>query len=377
MKKSPEIRIAVSCGILPRLIFLVGLCIFCCGLTYADSIPRKTPYVGVRAHYGFIIQHAGKVQAVSGSLPRRYELDLGWHLASAKAWKYCNCYPRAGLMLNSYDFDSPEVLGKGYGFVPYIEPFLSAEKTFSVSLKAGVGVVYLDNSYHPQKNPENHFYSTDISFVLLANAAANYRITPDLNLRLSANYNHISNGSIKQPNKGINFPTASLGVDYSFNYQGFPEREKEAFQPEAKHNSRVRISPFFTFKEAQKSDERQFAVVGLSTKYSRFVSWMNAFTAGLDWVWDESLKEKIRTHNLKNTAHNRIAITAGHELHIGKINFYQQMGVYIFVPYKAMDPVYQRYGLEYSFGQYIAAGVNLKAHRHVADFLDFRISLSL
>ena len=72
----------------------------------------------------------------------------------------------------------------------------------------------------------------------------------------------------------------------------------------------------------------------------------------------------------------RGALLLGHELQIGRVRFSQQLGVYVYAPYKAKDPVYQRWGLEHHTERQIFWGINLKAHRHVADFLDVRLGLS-
>ena len=104
---------------------------------------------------------------------------------------------------------------------------------------------------------------------------------------------------------------------------------------------------------------------------------MSALSAGVDWVWDGSVSELIKQQELENKNPNRLALTFGHELLIGKVNFYQQLGVYLYSPYKAIDPVYQRYGIEYFIKPKLSFGLNLKAHRHVADFIDFRVTFSI
>jgi hypothetical protein len=58
---------------------------------------------------------------------------------------------------------------------------------------------------------------------------------------------------------------------------------------------------------------------------------------------------------------------------INKVTFSQELGVYYYNDYRINDDIYQRYGLTYSFSEHIFAGFSLKAHRHVADFIDLRI----
>jgi len=77
-----------------------------------------------------------------------------------------------------------------------------------------MGLSYLDNVYDERSNPENLFFSSEISGILLLNLTYNYLIKEQYQLNFSINYNHISNAGLKMPNKGMNFPTVSLGMDY-------------------------------------------------------------------------------------------------------------------------------------------------------------------
>jgi len=41
-----------------------------------------------------------------------------------------------------------------------------------------------------------------------------------------------------------------------------------------------------------------------------------------------------------------------------------------------MDAVYQRYGILFKISDRVFTGINIKAHRHVADFLDLRTGIT-
>lgn len=69
-------------------------------------------------------------------------------------------------------------------------------------------------------------------------------------------------------------------------------------------------------------------------------------------------------------------LAVGHEFLLGRFVFSQQFGAYFFRPYRMGDAVYQRYNLVFRVSDYLSVGIGLKAHRHVANFLDFRTGLS-
>ena len=71
--------------------------------------------------------------------------------------------------------------------------------------------------------------------------------------------------------------------------------------------------------------------------------------------------------------HKYLAVNVGNEFLFGRFNFYQQLGIYLYAPYERVDAVYQRYGLSYRVIDNLIFGINIKAHRHIADFMDFRL----
>ncbi|MBN1186008.1 MAG: acyloxyacyl hydrolase [Bacteroidales bacterium] len=337
-----------------------------------DTIMRKTPFIiGIRQHYGFIIPHSQSIRSISHSNPWIIEADFDWLQLGENAWDYCFCYPRIGATLGYVNFNNPDIIGSGIYIVPHIEPFLSYTSKINISYRAGLGFAYLNNPYDSLDNPLNYFYSTHIGFVVLINIALNIHLNDQLNLRIAANYNHISNGGISLPNKGINFPTTNIGLDYTFNQQVIkarPKTKKDLYPKDIRFNT----SFIFTGKNAERSETKMYPVIGISCDVSKVVARVSAIDIGAEWISDGALKERLRRDSI-NLDHNKIALMAGHELLIGKFTFSQQIGLYIYDPHKARNEVYQRYGLYYKITPHFYTGINLKSHLHVADFLDMRI----
>jgi hypothetical protein len=64
-------------------------------------------------------------------------------------------------------------------------------------------------------------------------------------------------------------------------------------------------------------------------------------------------------------------------LFLGKFLFSQRIGVYVFDQTPYYDQVYHRWGIDYMINRHWGIGMNLLAHRQVADFIDIRITHSL
>lgn len=336
--------------------------------------------IGVRSHWGFIIPHSKKIEKLSHTNPWGIEMDINWHLTKEKTWQYFFCYPRTGFSLLYINFSNPEVIGSTIALYPFIEPFTSAQKPFSLSIRFGMGPAYMTKIYDPEKNPENLFNSSHLSFIVVLNLGFNYRISPNMNLRISGSYNHTSNGGIKQPNLGINFPTINAGLDWSLSPAYFPDREKDPELVPNPEKFRFEIYLFGTGKIDSKGS-KSYLISGLGFNFSERVGRINALTCGIEWINDGEIKnlaeeEQITNRYGKIIDHHRLGILFGHELLLGRFIFSQQLGFYLYSPYEPLDAVYQRYGISYKISDRIFTGINIKAHRHVADFLDIRTGIT-
>lgn len=361
--------------------FYLGLLLFVLSIftptIRADSLKLVKPSlsVGFQVFTGFIIPHTESVRSISNSNPRGLEANVAWHYSDEKAQSYCNCFPRLGIAMMYISFDNPSILGNGFTLAPYIEPFIPIRSKWNFSIRFTTGVAYLTHVHHPVNNPDNLFYSTNFSYLLSLSPSIIYQVSQNWNLRLSANYNHISNGGNKQPNKGINFPTASIGLDYVLKPVDFTKKANYNYENIADKHS-FRITLLGTGKTPSFETNKRNLVIGLNTTYGKSINRLSTITVGAELVNDGALKAELQRDS-SPPDHKRAAMLAGHELMIGKFSFSQQLGIYFYSPAKPRDPVYQRWGLDYYISQKIFIGVNLKSHRHVADFMDFRIGLKL
>ncbi len=359
--------------------WLLSHLLFGCLSALAQTQPESPPsaVIGLRLHRGFIIPHSDSIADISFSKPYRLELDASLHLTKQSVWQYCNCFPRVGLSFFYTNFDNRIILGDAFSVMPYIEPHFRADKKLNFSFRFGLGASYLSNVYDAATNPRNLFYSSPVSFLLMANLSVNYRITPQIWARLAGNYNHISNGGLQNPNKGINFPTVSWGIDYVWPAHSFQPYHKVSNWRQLHPQRRSwQIAGFGVAKKAFREESQRFAVVGVAISVSQVVGKLHALTLGAEYIADFAQKATIRRLG-KVGDFQDVGIFVGHEFLIGKFSLSQALGVYLVSHSNNLDPVYQRYGLTYQWTERIAVGINMKVHRNVADFLDLRMIYSV
>jgi len=337
--------------------------------TFVESKPMV---IGINFDYAYLLKHSEFLREFNDSYPKAVAIDISRHLITKRSWDFCNCFPRVGVSVAYWNWDNPDVLGSGISTVGYLEPYMRTHKRTNLFFRAGLGGVFLSDPYDEVTNPLNLSYSTKFAFFLMIGAGINYRINDYLNMRFAAKYNHISNGGNSTPNKGLNFPSLSLGLNTSLSAVTFPEPSKNHDRKPPEERKRISIVHFSGWSNATVGDKDKFYVFGFSGNYSRWIGGRSALTFGTEWIFDLSRKEQLRVAG-SDDSYLQGAGLFGHEFWLGKVTFSQVIGVYYYKPFRNTDDFYQRYGLSYSFTKHLFAGMNLKAHGHVADFFDFRL----
>lgn len=335
--------------------------------------------LGGHLNKGFIMKHSKKMEGLTSTYPFGLNIFLHWQRWDEQSWQYCYCYPRIGLIFHYINYLNP-VLGEAYALFPFLEPVLKAEKKVHLSMSFGIGPAYVAKIYDSITNPRNICFSSHISFIVYGSGNLFLSINRNLEFKFSLSLNHISNGGISKPNLGVNYILLSTGLNYHFSPMEYPKERIKAKNPLVDYKNRYDVLMLFTAKTVDRGYER-YPGVGVNLGFSKVISRMNALSLNFEFMNDISDKKYIEKNNLldkdkKLLDHKYFSFMGGHELLLGRFVFYQQIGFYIYSPYKRRDPLYQRYGLNYYINKKFFIGINLKAHREVADFLDFRIGFS-
>ncbi len=314
--------------------------------------------------YGFIIPHSPELKSFSQNRPYGLTLQYQMMALSEKRWSACNCFHYLGVKLTHFNFSDKQVLGTASSLSGTFEPILWKNSRWTFSLLSGMGLTYLDKVFEEDNNPENIFFSSNLSFLLFLTPKLEYSVQNKVGFNLSFSYNHISNGGQRQPNKGINFPMVGLGMSYYLNNSDLP-----VYLP-----SKV-SQDFIFFLEGGITTRKSEGQEGRSPSFSLLlgaikpISAANGIGAGLELNMDYAL-------SVENTRFEALmpAPYMAHHFLFGKFDFSQRMAMYTQKPVGYVENLfYQRYILKYRFYQNLSLGFSLKAHGYVAENLDFRI----
>ncbi len=361
-----------------RYSMLFIACLFAAVHTYAgEKEHSEFPMaVGIKPHYGFVLIHSRDIRPIEDSYPYGLSLELSWHYNSRQAFDRCLCFPRLGVSATFWDYDNRDILGRGANAVFFVEPFYGINNRINFSFRTGLGLAYANRPHDELTNPDNLSYSTRLSFALQVAAGVNFWLSDRMMLNIHGNYNHISNGGMQEPNKGINYPTASIGLDYYIRPAVFKPFPQTDWREESLVLTRFMASAFASTRDLEVDGERKkYPAAGVNIRVSHRVSRINAIVAAAEIMGDWKNREQQAMEN-KSDGHIMIGLLAGNDFLLGRFIFGQQFGVYLYNPHGGTPDVFQRYYLDFFITDRLTSGIGLKAHGHVADFLEFRIGMA-
>jgi hypothetical protein len=276
-------------------------------------------------------------------------------------------------LLSFFDYDH-KVLGHGSSVAYFLEPTYKLSHNLLFSLKGAAGISYLSNPFDSISNPTNQSYSTQISTYLLVGLGLWFKLNKHWWINTSINYQHESNGGLKQPNKGINWPTAGIVINYQKYSRPFYSgvRTKEKFWKQDAPRYDIGLFGLPRRSLDKNGNSGRLPLLGLTFQVGKQVGRINALTLGAEVYRDKELKVNLLRDTL-NASPVKAGILAGHEFLLGKFLFSQRLGIYIFDQTPYYDLMYHRWGLQYYINHHFGLGFNLQAHKQVADFVDLRV----
>ena len=341
-------------------------------LTSMEPLPPiRMLQVGYTA--GPIIVHSSGVQNTKGAYPHGYEFTMAWQRNDQKAWNACGCSPSQGVQLAFYEYDN-KALGRSLNLSYVLEPTYRLSKRSSFSYKAILGAAYMSNPYDSGTNQANQSYSTTINGFLGLGVGYWRQLSNHWSAGGQIEFHHISNGGLHVPNKGINWPTASVTLRYRMNPRPLQLFHRE---PYLKSNRlRYDFSIFGVTKKVPDGTDQLHALVGLAIQAAKQVGRINYLTLGTEVFWDNALRSHLQQDN-SGLDPWRVGILVGHEFFLGRLVLSQRLGAYLYQAGNYYDPVFHQWGVSYRVFNHWSLGTNLKVHRQVADYADLRFTYTL
>lgn len=358
----------------------------CAQKEFHHKIRTKSLVLEGRVYYGWTLDHHIEITPYKRHYPA-FEISLLKATYGRTRWEYMYNYPLIGISYWYSDLGKTKPLGSAHAIFPYINFPLFSGKEFNLFFRLGVGLGYLTQKYDRYDNFENLAIGSHINGAVNLLFEARWRLGSRFMAAVGLSWMHFSNGSIKQPNYGLNMPGANLAVAYRLSHENRYERRKllpelYLFEFDGKKFLQLDLSAGFGIKDLQ-------ATLGIGNRFmvaviSGNVLWPVSFKSRIGYGFDVSYDgSDVKLLELRgNTPEHPISvvktgITGGYELAFSKMAIMLNLGINLTGADKSDGYVYEKLGLRYEITKNLFGNLTLKALYGKADFLTIGVGYKL
>ncbi len=299
---------------------------------------------------------------------------------------YKSIYGEQKVMLNFRvaALNKIDTFGYAFGILPSIHIPLKITKNQALRAKVSYGINFNTQQYNKETNFDNRAISSPINFGLDLGLDWEINLKEKYYFVLSPGVYHISNGSIKMPNGGINLLYLKAGFGLN---RGKPNQEilKHDYNLEKKA-WKYWLYGFATHREYNYfSYLDRFWVFGLNQNIQYQLNKLYSLGLGMDFHYDatQSLTDKTKKlYQVKENEKYLVAIGISQRFSLGK--FFLPFGVYTYIaPLTYIkEPLYIRFGLGYNLGpnwfigSFFKGTINAKGQLK-SDFMEWSLGYRL
>lgn len=328
---------------------------------------------GLQQEFGFVWAHRGGLHHLVTAHLVKTQLDVmpKWMQLQAVSEAYPNSL--TGISVGWLDYRNP-TLGYMVPVTGFFENRFGGPKIyFNYRIAAGFSIG--NRKFILENNVANSAISSNVNMAAQATLALNYKFTSEWQAKTGLSLQHYSNGSIRQPNMGLNLPTAILSITY------LPEWKKPE-QPKPIPSTKkwmIQSGAGLGFKRMAYQPQTLYSLWFFHGWLGYRQGQKSTWWFGIDAVRNSSLvQHKI---NFKEYANRnsiwQTAMVAGHEWHVGKASLLTQLGYTLTNAFPLVEErLFQRYGVRFKVYKSYQAGLLLKAYRGRADSFEWHMAYS-
>ena len=366
-----------------RFIFLYLLIIlFACSTVLAESkinsndstfrVIRATPHIGL-----VVPHHEDMVYFINNF---SYGMDINYGITKYdQSWfQYLN-YPEIGFGLFYNSFGNSDIFGYGLSGYGYIQNNFINSAKFSLRSKVALGLGFVNKPYHQDENPYNHVFGSTLNVYINLGLFARYNISPRWAISSNLSINHLSNGSIKKPNHGINTVTFGAGVEYALNKNSEPQLLGGGRAPRS--NARDVVF-FMSIGRSQRSlyKPSYYPAMSLNINHLWWVSKKTAWGIGVDAIYYGAAPYEYSEDNsafsgnddqFSNADKMYGCLFGSYNFRFNHTQIFVHIGAYVLYAIKPLLAIYPRVGVRQQILKNLYANFSIKASFFKAEFIEF------
>jgi hypothetical protein len=336
------------------------------------------------------------------------EFAVEFQTTGDKKWHEYYNFPVIGIGINYMNLGNLELLGHSFALYPYLNIPIIEKRKYTFNIKLGTGISYITKTFNDTYKPgmllddANAAIGSHLNAFISGGINTDFDIGSGFRLTADVNWNHMSNGTIIQPNSGLSLINGFVGIKYKpdieINYMAqIQSRILKKFEYDITLSGGVR--------ELYYKDDKRYPIASLNAgAYYRFG---HGYRMGLggDIFYDGVYNGKTlfeRTYILKDEWNNkfRAGISWRHEMIIGRLTAGIHLGLYLYNPIKNLEPYheaqektlkkpliymynieeedgwfYTRFLMKYTLYKDLFVSVGLKKHLQKTEFIEWGIGL--
>ncbi|MDO5759912.1 MAG: acyloxyacyl hydrolase [Bacteroidota bacterium] len=333
-----------------------------------------------------------------------FDIRLTKEVDGSKDWHYLynGFYYGAGVFHGRFNYSKQ--IGNPFALYGLVGFNVWHTKSFSLKVEMALGFSGIWQVYD-NEHRYNVAVSTPIESYIHGDVEGYFSLNPHWQINLGAKFIHFSNGNMRQPNKGINILTPSLGFTYIPKQLQHLDRktarkvleDKDAFRPywQSQYNiyfAQKRVYVFY--QQPDKNNIMQedtargvYPIFGLQARFLRKFAINHAFGIGTDLSYNNSIGKNKKTYyypnnykdDLSSYQHLTFSAFASYEYNIHRLSIMLEPGVYIY-RYKDsyLPQVFERINLRYQFNRGIFLQLGIRAYDfRKADYIEWGIGYQI
>jgi hypothetical protein len=336
-------------------------------------------YLETKINYGYIIPHHNELWGLSSGFFPSLEVSVFRQTDGRRQFHYLRNYPQLGLTYRYSDFGGSASLGVMNALLPVINMPVVSKGHSTLLFSMGAGMAYLSKKFDPLDNYQNLTIGSHLNAAIKFELIFQQKVSNRIYLNSGVSMFHISNGTIKTPNYGLNMPSLFGALRWKLSKNPIQFKVPD-FKDDSKGKINFRLMGSLASKQLFGLPEKNFRVTSVAASVLYYYRNTARLTIGSDFVHDESVKHRLIVAG--DAASNwrivtKKGVNVGHEWVFSHLSISVNLGYYFDKPLDNDYLMYNKIGLNYSIIEQLFVAVNLHTHWAKADFLGFGIGVTL
>ncbi|MFP5039980.1 acyloxyacyl hydrolase [Parasediminibacterium sp. JCM 36343] len=346
---------------------------------YKKSTPAATVFA-LKVDYGNTVVHTPAVRPIGGAHPIGFGFEISKQAKDSATYHLCSAYPRMGLQLEYFHYGTP-ILGNSFMAAYFVQPVYRVNNFLSFHFRATIGFCYSDNPFDPNSPIDtlNQNFSLHINPYLQLGGGWGLRLSKHISLELNGALNHISNGNIKRPNRGLNWITGAATVVYSPEGSILPKYHRVHDKYWKGRPIDYRLGLLYVAKQdyagATMGYQRTYATGGF-VEAAKQIGRIHGLVAGLQVYYNNLLVDPpIPGFSIDPNKHSSTlaGLYIGHEFLLGRVIISQVIGRYLTTHPAFYNDYFHQHSFRYLINKHWQPGFCFRAHSDEADFIGLNV----